>query len=278
MHFVMTSPSGPAQAQDYCVIWHGDALLLPDSGLPRIGQLPLTGLRHLGELAGQRCFVGEWVGPLPAGWRSLSLRQALAGQAPADWAGLLSRARMLRTFDRTHRYCSACATPLRDHDHDHGKVCPSCGLLSYPKLSPAMMALVVRDRQLLLARSPHFPPGVYSALAGFVEPGETLEACVHREVQEEVGVRIHNLRYLGSQGWPFPHSLMLAFVADYLDGEITPQAGEIESAQWFDLDQLPALPSQASIAHSLIHRAVAMLNGQPLADDAAELRYARAAP
>ena len=101
---------------------------------------------------------------------------------------------------------------------------------------------------------------------------------MHREVQEEVGVRIHNLRYLGSQGWPFPHSLMLAFVADYLDGEITPQAGEIESAQWFDLDQLPTLPSQASIAHSLIHRAVAMLNGQPLADDAAELRYARGAP
>lgn len=260
MPFDITSPTRPAQPGDVCVIWRDQRLCLPaHGGLPRVGEAALTSLRHLGELDGAPCYVGELVGAPPADWRETSLRAALAGQTPPDWAPLLARASMLRQFDRSHRYCSACATPLHDHGHDHGKVCPSCGLLAYPKLSPAMMALVVRGRQLLLARSPHFPPGVYSALAGFVEPGETLEACVHREVQEEVGVRIDNLRYVGSQGWPFPHSLMLAFIANYVDGDITPQPGEIESACWFDLDALPELPSQASIAHWLIHRAVDIL-------------------
>lgn len=260
MPFDITSPTRPAQPGDVCVIWRDQRLCLPaHGGLPRVGEAALTSLRHLGELDGAPCYVGELVGAPPADWRETSLRAALAGQTSPDWAPLLARASMLRQFDRSHRYCSACATPLHDHGHDHGKACPSCGLLAYPKLSPAMMALVVRGRQLLLARSPHFPPGVYSALAGFVEPGETLEACVHREVQEEVGVRIDNLRYVGSQGWPFPHSLMLAFIADYVDGDITPQPGEIESACWFDLDALPELPSQASIAHWLIHRAVDIL-------------------
>lgn len=260
MQFDITSPTRPARPGDACVIWREQRLCLPDSGhLPRVGDAALTGLRQLGEADGAPCYVGELVGALPAGWRETGLRAALASQTPPAWAPLLARASMLRQFDRSHRYCPACATPLCDHSHDHGKRCPSCGRLAYPPLSPAMMTLVVRGRELLLARSPHFPPGVYSALAGFVEPGETLEACVHREVREEVGVRIDNLRYIGSQGWPFPHSLMLAFIADYVDGDITPQPDEIEAAQWFDLDALPALPSQASIAHWLIHRAVAML-------------------
>ena len=126
-----------------------------------------------------------------------------------------------------------------------------------------MMALVVRGRQLLLARSPHFPPGVYSALAGFVEPGETLEACVHREVQEEVGVRIDNLRYVGSQGWPFPHSLMLGFHAEYAGGDIVMQEDEIEDARWFRVDDLPPLPASRSIARHLIDLYVARRLGLP---------------
>jgi NAD+ diphosphatase len=118
------------------------------------------------------------------------------------------------------------------------------------------MALVHRRNQqkneVLLGRSPHFPPGMYSALAGFAEPGESLEQCLAREVREEVGVRIRNMRYFASQPWPFPHSLMIAFVCEWRDGEITPQPGEIEDAKWFDVLQLPKLPSRISIARRLI--------------------------
>jgi NAD+ diphosphatase len=114
------------------------------------------------------------------------------------------------------------------------------------------MALVKRGRELLLGRSPHFPAGMYSALAGFVEPGETLEQCVTRELAEEVGVRVKNLQYFASQPWPFPHSLMIAFVCDWESGAIRPQEGEIEAADWFDVLQLPKLPSRISIARRLI--------------------------
>ena len=121
------------------------------------------------------------------------------------------------------------------------------------------MGLVRRGRELLLARSPHFPEGMYSALAGFVEPGETLEQTLEREVREEVGVEITNLRYFGSQPWPFPHSLMIAFVADYVSGEIVPQPGEIEAADWFGIDRLPRLPNPFSIARRLIDETVASI-------------------
>ena len=133
--------------------------------------------------------------------------------------------------------------------------CPSCGLLAYPRISPAVMVLVRRGNELLLARSPHFRPGVFSALAGFVEAGETLEQCAVREVREEVGVEITNLRYFQSQPWPFPDSLMLAFFADYAGGEIVPDPSEIEAAGWFSIDALPVLPDPVSIARRLIDAA-----------------------
>jgi NAD+ diphosphatase len=118
------------------------------------------------------------------------------------------------------------------------------------------MALVRREGEILLGRSPHFPPGMYSALAGFVEPGETLEQCLAREVEEEVGVQVSRIRYFASQPWPFPNSLMIAFVCDWVSGEIRPQAGEIEDAKWFNVLHLPKLPSRISIARRLIDAAV----------------------
>jgi NAD+ diphosphatase len=124
------------------------------------------------------------------------------------------------------------------------------------------MALVRRENQVLLARSPHFPPGMYSALAGFVEPGETLEQCLAREVAEEVGVQVSRIRYFASQPWPFPNSLMIAFVCDWAGGEIRPQDGEIEAAQWFDVLQLPKLPSRISIARRLIDAVVGEMAGE----------------
>ncbi|BCK87530.1 NADH pyrophosphatase [Sideroxyarcus emersonii] len=139
--------------------------------------------------------------------------------------------------------------------------CPACGLVAYPRISPAVMVLIVRGSELLLARSPRFKPGVYSALAGFVEAGETLEQCAIREVREEVGLEISNLRYFRSQSWPFPDSLMVAFFADYAGGAITPEASEIEDAGWFLHSALPPLPEPVSLARQLIDAACSRLDG-----------------
>jgi NAD+ diphosphatase len=132
------------------------------------------------------------------------------------------------------------------------RICNKCGFVAYPRISPVCIVLISRGDEILLARSPHFSPGMYSALAGFVEAGESLEAGVHREVREEVGIEICNLLWFGSQSWPFPHSLMLGFMADYAGGTLLLQEEEIEDAQWFRRDHLPALPHPSTIAYRMI--------------------------
>jgi NAD+ diphosphatase len=162
-------------------------------------------------------------------------------------------------WDRTHLYCGRCGTPTELKPSERARQCPNCGQVHYPRIAPAVMALVQRGDQLLLARSPHFVPGMYSALAGFVEPGESLEHCLVREVKEEVGIKVGNLRYFSSQPWPFPHSLMIAFNCDWVEGEITPDPSEIEAAGWFDLERLPVLPNKISIARRLIDSTIAKM-------------------
>jgi NAD+ diphosphatase len=174
---------------------------------------------------------------------------------------LAGRALQLIDWDRTHQFCGRCGTRTEAHPQERVRVCPACKLSAYPRVAPAVMALVKRENQILLGRSPHFPPGMYSALAGFVEPGESLEQCIAREVLEEVGVRISNPRYFASQSWPFPHSLMIAFVCEWVSGEIKPQESEIEDAKWFEVLQLPKLPSKISIARKLIDAVVEEMRG-----------------
>jgi NAD+ diphosphatase len=169
---------------------------------------------------------------------------------------LAGRAVQLVDWDRTHQFCGRCGTATEAKRDERVRVCPSCKLSAYPRVAPAIMALVKRRNEILLARSPHFPPGMYSALAGFAEPGESLEQSLAREVEEEVGVRVNNIRYFASQSWPFPHSLMIAFVCDWESGEVKPQETEIEDAKWFDLLHLPKLPSKISIARRLIDAVV----------------------
>lgn len=198
---------------------------------------------------------------VPAGWRRVPLRAAMM-QFDAPLLALAGRAAQVLEWDRTHRHCGVCGTPTELQAGERARVCPACGHAAYPRISPAMMALVWRPGELLLARAPHFAPGMYSALAGFVEPGESLEDCVRREVAEEVGVRVKNLRYFGSQSWPFPHSLMVAFTAEWDGGEIVPQPEEIEHAAWYPLDALPGIPPRFSIAGHLIRDWVARLAGE----------------
>ncbi|MGI8794558.1 MAG: NAD(+) diphosphatase [Acidimicrobiales bacterium] len=163
------------------------------------------------------------------------------------------RAIQLVAWARTHRYCGQCATPTVEAENDRARLCPACGLLSFPRLAPAVITLVERDDgRALLGRNRNFPAEFYSCLAGFVEPGETLEHAVAREVHEEVGLTVGKVEYFGSQPWPFPHSLMVGFTARWLEGEIQVDETEIIDAQWFTPDDLPSIPGPMSIARRLI--------------------------
>jgi NAD+ diphosphatase len=219
---------------------------------------------YLGRLGEADCWAAEAPAecpPPPPGWGWEGLRTLFSVLEDAHFA-IAGRAIQLLDWDRNHRYCGRCGGPTEAKTEERARACPACKLTAYPRLAPAVMALVRRENQVLLARSPHFPPGMYSALAGFVEPGETLEQCLAREVAEEVGVQVSRIRYFASQPWPFPNSLMIAFVCDWAGGEIRPQDGEIEAAQWFDVLQLPKLPSRISIARRLIDAVVGEMAGE----------------
>lgn len=223
--------------------------------------LPMRTL-YLGGLQGLDCWTAEVAeAAAPPGYDWVGLRALFSVLEDAHFA-LAGRALQLLQWDRDHQHCGRCGTPTEPRAEERVRVCPACKLSAYPRVAPAVMALVRRERELLLGRSPHFPAGMYSALAGFVEPGETLEQCVAREVGEEVGVSVTNLTYFASQPWPFPHSLMIAFVCDWSGGEIRAQEGEIEAADWFNVLQLPKLPSKISIARRLIDAVVAEIRRQ----------------
>lgn len=155
-------------------------------------------------------------------------------------------------WDRTTLFCSVCGSSTDIIGSERAKRCSACGFTQYPRVSPAIIVLIYREGQVLLTRQPSWTPGVYSLVAGFVEAGESLEACLRREVAEEVGVEVDEIEYLGSQPWPFPHQLMLGFRARFRGGMLALDTTELEDARWFDLDALPALPSPQSIAHRII--------------------------
>ncbi len=225
-------------------------------GLGTLGIEPVRTL-YFGKLGDAHLYAAEAPpkSEPPEGMAWQGLRTLFSVLEDAHFA-LAGRAVQLVDWDRNHQFCGRCGAPTEAKADERGRVCRACRLTFYPKIAPAVMALVRRGNQMLLGRSPHFPPGMFSALAGFVEPGETLEQCIAREVLEEVGVSVTNIRYFASQPWPFPNSLMIAFFCDYESGEIAPQETEIEAAEWFDVFQLPKLPSKISIARRLIDAAV----------------------
>jgi len=229
-----------------------ETLLIPrHNGLADAG---VAGTPHFLGMLGERACVAIDLrddAAEPAGMRFVGLR-SLFFKVPDELLALAARAFQVVDFDRNHRFCGRCGTPTHARGHERAKECPACGLVAYPRVSPAMMALVTRGRELLLARAHRFAPGMFSALAGFVEPGETIEDCVRREVREEVGVDVTDITYFASQSWAFPHSLMIAFTATWAGGDIRLEDEEIAEARWFHVDDLPKLPMSVSIARRLI--------------------------
>ena len=212
-------------------------------------------LLHRGVLSPARgAFLwGEYPAdePGPSGFEPVGLRElwALGGDSLFHSAGA---AFQMMDWRRNCRYCPRCAALMEPAEEGRAYACPQCAYVSYPTLSPAVIVAVVRDGKLLLAHGTRFPSGRYSVLAGFVEPGESLEETVEREIFEEVGIKVKDIAYFGSQPWPFPHSLMLGFTARWADGEIVPDGVEIGDADWFTPENMPEIPPSISISRKLI--------------------------
>lgn len=194
---------------------------------------------------------------LPAEFETISMKPALSLLDANDY-NALTRAYSIIRWDKNHQHCGQCGRLTDCIPECFERICETCSLIFYPRISPCIIVLIQKEDEILMARSHHFLPGVYGVIAGFVEVGENLEQAVHREVAEEVGIKIKNLTYFGSQPWPFPDSLMVAFTADYESGELTPNPSEIEAAGWYRFDNLPGLPgSNISIARTLIDAFIA---------------------
>lgn len=222
---------------------------------PSLASLGLTPLRtqFLGWLGTQPCYSAELpkTTELPSDTALRGLRELYCTLSEPLFA-VAGLGFQIMEWDRTHQFCGACGQPTQPSDTERAKRCASCATTYYPRISPAMIVLISRGEEVLLGRAPRFKPGMYGLIAGYVEPGESLESAVVREVKEEVGIEIKDIRYWGSQPWPFPHTLMVGYTATYAGGEITIDPLELEDAAWFALDQLPLLPPPVSIARKMI--------------------------
>lgn len=241
-------------------IFRGDEILLRESGI----NFPDTDVCHLVGV-GADALQPLWLSDnsshctchvardteAPQGFAFRKLRAVLAELG--EYGALANRAFQVSEWVRTHRYCGVCATPMHKSGKELCFHCSACGFSAYPRISPAMMVLIKRGDKILLARHATYATARYTALAGFVEAGENIEEAIHREVLEEVGLHVKDLRYFGSQSWPFPHSLMIAYTAEYAGGELSIQEDEIADACWFGPgDALPDIPMIESIAGRLV--------------------------
>jgi NAD+ diphosphatase len=243
-------------------VFHGGRLLIraedKNQLIPRTRELTKFNIsvihkQYLGSLEGLPCYAAELAQNRMAvdGFAFEGLRQ-LFGRLQEDLIWVAGRANQLVDWNQSHKFCGRCGHPTADKPDERAKICPSCGLTNYPRVSPAIIVAVIKNNQILLGRNRRFKGGFFSVLAGFAEPGESLEECVAREVKEEVGIAVKNISYFGSQPWPFPNSLMVGFIAGYAGGHINVDKSEITEASWFSAQNLPPIPPKISIARQLI--------------------------
>jgi len=217
------------------------------------GHISTVRKQYLGTLHGLDCYAADLPdgGRISDGFFLRGLRDYF-GLLDEDLIWIAGRANQLADWNRNHQYCGKCGQPNKDMPDERAKICPGCGAVNYPRLSPAIIVAVTKQDQILLAHNKRFKTGYYSVLAGFVEPGENLEECVAREIREEVGITVKNIRYFGSQPWPFPNSLMVAFTAEFAAGELNIDTSEIVDAGWFTRHTIPSIPPRITIARHLI--------------------------
>jgi len=209
---------------------------------------------YLGNFDGFDCYCvdTEDTEPVPEGMffkRFISL----LGRVDPEIFALAGRAFQIVNWDKKNRYCGRCGSPTEMKHDEWAKVCHKCGNIIFPKISPAVIVGVIKGNEILLAHAKNFRENMFSVIAGFVEPGETFEECIKREVLEEVGIKVKNPKYFGSQPWPFPDSLMVGFTAEYESGKIKVDGEEITAAEWYTSDKLPNKPTNASIAGQIIN-------------------------
>ena len=223
--------------------------------LESLDALDLTPIRvqPLGWLGEIPCRSAELPpdAPVPPGFVYVTLRR-LHGRIDPELFDAAGTAFQVQYWDRTHQFCGTCGAPLALEEGHRSKRCTGCKHQHFPHVTPAIIVLVEDGPRVLLTRQPRFPPGMYGLVAGFVEPGETLEACAIRETREETGIEIADIRYFGSQPWPFPHQIMIGFFARRVGGELVVDRTELEEAAWFDRASMPKLPPPISIARKLI--------------------------
>lgn len=211
-------------------------------------------VHYLGSLNMINCYCAELPHSIsiPSSMDFRELRAVSAALSDKLFA-VAGKAIQIIDWDKTHQFCGRCGNKTRAMETERGKECPKCGLINYPRISPAIIVAIKKDNKILLAHNKRFTNNMYSVIAGFVEPGETFEECVKREVFEEVGLQVKNIKYFYSQPWPFPNSMMIGFTADYAGGEIKVDGVEIDKAAWFTAEELPSIPSKVSIAGKLIN-------------------------
>jgi len=237
----------------------GDEVAIPRWASTEDARLSPVRTQFLGTLDGAPCYSGELAGEAGPEGTSFRALRPLLSVLPEEIFSLAGRAFQIMDWDRTHQYCGKCGGVTGPLEGERGRVCAGCGLHFFPRVTPAVIVAVVRDGKILLAQSSRFPAAFYSVLAGFVEPGETFEECVRREIREEVGIEVEDLRYFGSQPWPFPHSLMVGFTASFAGGDLVLEEKEIVRAGWFGPEEVLALriPHHRTIARRLIDRFLA---------------------
>ncbi len=254
----------PEQEESALFIVFQNGRLVSDLRSPEPCLLSARQLAEAGWIECSRQFLGHWrnqpcyalsidgAGQVDAmQYQTGSLYQVL-GRVDDQLFALAGRASQILDWERDHRFCGRCGAPMQRDQQERAMRCAPCGTVIYPRIAPCIIVLITRGEELLLARNANFPQPMYSTLAGFIEPGETAEETLVREVHEEVGVQVKNLRYFQSQSWPFPNQLMLGFFAEYAGGDIVCDPTEIADAQWFHYRELPQIPPPVSVAGQLI--------------------------
>ncbi len=254
---------------DLFLVEGADGALLPVRARdPAALGLAIVRRQYLGTIAGHPCWSAELDAaagnPPEPGFHGL---RTLFGRLPETFYAVAGRAAQIVAWERDHRFCGRCATATAPVLGERARRCPECGLTAYPRVSPAVIVLIEKGDRILLARGHHFPSGRFGIVAGFVEAGESLEEAVAREVAEEVGLHLRDVRYCGSQPWPFPHNLMVGFRAEWAAGDIAIAPSELAEAGWYGLDDLPNIPPKLSIARRLIDDWAAR-HGRVIADEA----------